>query len=305
MQRQKPRFIAKMLVAGALMMPLVSNGSECSSGKDIVKEIAFNANYNRDTLKGKTEKDTALAQIFNVARNRLSKVAINEIEAIEGYYMVETREVFSDRDFRRMIRYSASGDGLFYSNISEKMREISFENSDRKWGVFLTENGMGIRYDGLKEHLIGLNLCKGNRLLNFISSLNRDRTSAYYSKLSQYDYSWISLSCRMMDSMEVPSQYLILAFTNLYPSTPKEELRVVAASLKLPETWKVTYSDNFFGISCCDAFSPSAYFTAQDRNRNSYEILMLGNSLIDDQSPRQSVLVFIKDNGTGTVFEVK
>ncbi|MCX6773865.1 MAG: hypothetical protein NTY68_02590 [Candidatus Micrarchaeota archaeon] len=158
MQRQKPRFIAKMLVAGALMMPLVSNGSEYSSGKDVVKEIAFNANLKRDTLKGKTEKDTALAQIFNVARNRLSKVAINEIEVIEGYRMVETREVFSDRNFRRMIDCSSSGDGLFYSNISEKMMEFSLENTDRKWGVFLTENGIALKYDGQKEHLVNMNL---------------------------------------------------------------------------------------------------------------------------------------------------
>jgi hypothetical protein len=183
------------------------------------------------------------------------------------------------------------------------MMDISMKRTGKRWGVFLTENGMGMCYCG---HLVRMDLCHGSKLLNMVNSLNGAKTSINYSRLRRYDYSWISASCNMSDTANVPNPHVALAFTNFYPGMPKQDLRVFVGSLRLPTTWRITESRNFLGVSCCDAFSPCAYFTAEERGRERYEIIMMGSCTADNRrGPGQSVLVFIRDNETGVIFEAK
>ena len=298
MQKQKSRIIAKALLVGSLMMPLVSSASEFSSSKNIVRDMSL-ASAKKDTLG---EKVADVAQLFNVAKNRLSNVALGPEEIIEGYARVETKPVFSDTDFRKMTEDAASGNGSFFSNMSKLMIDISMKRTGRRWGVFLTENGMGIGYDG---HIVRMDLCQGSRLLNMVNSLNGANTPIHYSELRGHGYSWISASCNMRDTADVPNPHVALAFTNFYPGIPKQDLRIFVGSMKLPRTWRITESRNFLGISCCDAFSPCAYFVAEENGRERYEIVMMGNCLVSGKDHGQSALVFVRDNETGVIFEAK
>jgi hypothetical protein len=202
-----------------------------------------------------------------------------------------------------MMEIGTSGNILF-PNISKAMMKMSLKCTGNRWGFCLTEEGIRMKYDGNPEYAMKLDLCKDRWTTNLIYAMNEKKTRVYYSKLNGYDYGWISASCERVGKLNVPCQYLVLAFPNLYPDTPEEDVWVLAALLKISENWRVIEERSLLGVSCCDVVSPSAYFVAEDSSKKKYEILMLGNSELEVKNPKENIQVFIRDE-KGTIFEVK
>jgi hypothetical protein len=308
MQKQIVRkTIAKALLATSLLAaPLVSHADEYGwnfNNKNKLTSITFNIEGNKDTLTGKTVDDTILVKMFDVAKNRKSRIVLNPEEIIYGYDEMETKSVFPKDSWGRFIEKGTVADDFAFSKVSKEMLKLSLKMTKKQWGFALTEEGISIQYGKDPSKAMGFEI-KGNTATNFIRATDGEKTRVLHTWLKGYDYNWISACCERKGQYVFPHQYLVLAFTNLYPGTPKKYTKLLGAMLTLPENWKVVDMDNFMGMSACDALTPSAYFAVEDASKNRYEILMQGYTYMESDTIRRNVQVFLKD-ASGLIVEVK